>query len=76
MVERNANEHVLAIALQENIQLSPIFFNFSYDIRIFLILRQDFLSKMDFPNKANVDIDQVRNSLGEKNRNVYLCMVY
>ena len=45
IAEQNANEHVLAIAPQGNLQLSPIFFwNFSHPIRMFLTLRQGFLT--------------------------------
>ena len=43
-LEPNPNEHVLAGALQGNLQLSPNFFwNFSHHIHIFLTLSQDFL---------------------------------
>ena len=45
IAEQNANEHVLAIAPQGNLQLSPNFFwNFSHHIRMFLTLRQGFLT--------------------------------
>ena len=45
IAEQNANEHVLAIAPQGNLQLSPNFFwNFSHPIRMFLTLRQGFLT--------------------------------
>ena len=45
IAEANPNEHVLAGALQGNLQFSPNFFwNFSHHIHIFLTLSQDFLS--------------------------------
>ena len=45
IAEQNANEHVLAIAPQGNLQMSPNFFwNFSHPIRMFLTLRQGFLT--------------------------------
>ena len=43
IAEQNANEHVLAIAPQGNLQLSPNFFwNFSHHIPMFLTLSQYF----------------------------------
>ena len=45
IAEPNTNEHVLAGALQGNLQLSPNFFwYFSHHIHIFLTLSQDFLT--------------------------------
>ena len=45
IAEPNPNEHVLAAALQGNLQLSPNFFwYFSHLIHIFLTLSQDFLT--------------------------------
>ena len=45
IAEPNPNEHVLAGALQGNLQLSPNFFwNFSHHICMFLTLRQGFLT--------------------------------
>ena len=52
IAEQNANEHVLAIAPQGNLQMSPNFFwNFSH---VFNTEARIFDHFLNFPNRANV----------------------